>query len=50
MTPACTALAATNTPEADIPMCLGILQTALATGGIMGPLFGGISALSGKPH
>ena len=44
MSPACTALAATNTPEANIPMCLGILQTALATGGIMGPLFGGISA------
>jgi len=42
--PASTALIATNCPEDKMGRCLGILQTASASGHIMGPLFGGIMA------
>jgi len=40
--PASTALIATNTPEDKIGSCLGIVQTASASGQIMGPLIGGV--------
>ncbi len=40
--PSSTALIATNTPEEHIGTSLGILQTAQASGSIMGPLIGGV--------
>lgn len=42
--PSSTALVATNTPEERISRSLGILQTGIAAGTIMGPLFGGVLA------
>jgi DHA1 family multidrug resistance protein-like MFS transporter len=40
--PASIALVATNTPEKHMGWSLGIMQTASATGSILGPLLGGI--------
>lgn len=40
--PSSTALVATNTPEDKLSHSLGILQTGIAAGTIMGPLFGGL--------
>lgn len=37
-------LVASNTPEEDMGFALGIIQTAIAIGGIMGPFFGGYCA------
>jgi MFS family permease len=42
--PAAQALVATNTPEDEIGSSLGIVQTASASGSIMGPLIGGVMA------
>ncbi|MFX3635767.1 MAG: MFS transporter [Candidatus Pristimantibacillus sp.] len=43
--PAAIALVATNTPENKTGYALGIMATAGATGGIMGPLVGGVVSL-----
>lgn len=40
--PSAIALIATNTPEKKVGFCLGIMSTAGAAGGIIGPLAGGI--------
>lgn len=40
--PSAIALMATNTPEAHVGRALAILQTGMASGQIMGPLFGGV--------
>jgi len=40
--PASIALVATNTPEKHVGYALGIMATAGATGGIVGPLIGGV--------
>ncbi|MGZ0049354.1 MFS transporter [Brevibacillus gelatini] len=40
--PAAIALVATNTPEKNVGYALGVMATAGATGGIVGPLVGGV--------
>ncbi len=40
--PASTALVATNTPDKHVGYALGVMSTAGATGGIVGPLIGGV--------
>ncbi len=40
--PSAIALVATNTPEAHAGYALGIMATSGATGGIVGPLIGGV--------
>jgi DHA1 family multidrug resistance protein-like MFS transporter len=40
--PASIALVATNTPERNMGWALGVMSTAGSTGGILGPLFGGV--------
>lgn len=40
--PAAIALVATNTPDKEVGYALGIMATAGATGGIIGPLVGGV--------
>lgn len=42
--PAAIMLVATNTPDKHLGFALGIIQTAVAVGNILGPLVGGISA------
>ena len=40
--PACMAIVASSVPEHKMGWSLGIMQTGLATGGILGPLLGGV--------
>lgn len=40
--PACMAIVASSVPEHKMGWSLGIMQTGLATGGILGPLVGGV--------
>jgi DHA1 family multidrug resistance protein-like MFS transporter len=42
--PASIALVATNTPEKHVGYALGVMATAGATGGIVGPLIGGVAS------
>lgn len=42
--PAATMLIAANTPDDELGFALGVLQTTVAVGTIMGPLFGGLMA------